>query len=371
MSTLDDVSKAYDELAAKAGDEPDQPLDPDDGDPGLEAAPEADEPEPDAPAKPGERARDEEGKFARAKPDKPAKAAPPAKPAAPTAVAPLDPAIPPVDARPALKPPADWRPAAQAEWGKLPRAVQEEALRLHVETKKTLQERAEARQAADPYLRAVQPYEHMFRAAGKTPAEGVGWLVQSYAALNTAPLPQRAQIIGNLIRDHLGTDDNAISLLAGVLQGQPAQAQNAPQAIRPEQIPQMVRAEAVRMEQERQHQGEVKAISDFESSDPEFLSAVLPQMKAIVAVAKQEGQPITLDLLKSAHAQALRLNPETAAILKQRDDAEAAKKRTGDPARRAAAAGLRSEPAGSARPAKPKTIREQVAAAYDQLSSGQ
>lgn len=311
---------------------------------------------------PGERKRGPDGKFVAAAKETPQQ--PPAvvaKPIVPVAVQPQ-----------ALKPPADWRPAAREEFGKLPRVVQEESIRLHLEAKKILQDSAQSRQLAEGFQRTVQPFEHLFRASGRTAMDGVGYLLQTYAQLNTAPLPQRAAIVSGMIRDFLGTDEGAINLLASALEGKQAPAGGGPAAgLRPEQIQQMVRQEAQRMASESSQQAEMKAISDFEATSPEFLNDVTQEVRAIVAIEKQQGKPITSEMLKTAYEKALRLNPQTAAILKQRDDAAAAKKQQADAQKRkAAASGLRNEPAGpTGGQGKAKSTRDELARQF--AKSGQ
>ncbi|HEX4385756.1 MAG TPA: hypothetical protein VH083_22510 [Myxococcales bacterium] len=334
------------------------------------------------------RARDNKGRFSKAEKDAAAKPAAPAKPvaaaakpaagaakpaagAAPQKAAPgaaagaADPATAAAgtNAAPALKPPQDWRPAAKEKWASLPREVQEEANRLHIETKKVLDQSAQARQVADTFQRTVAPYEHMFRAGGKTAIEGVGYLVQTYAALQTAPMAHRAGIISGMIRDFLGTDEGSINLLASALEGKvaPGGGAAAPAALRAEQIPQLVRQEAQRMQAEQQQQGELKVISDFEATEPEFLKDVVQEIYALVAIEKRQGKSITTELLQKAYEKALRMNTETAAILKQRDDAKAAsakalQAKTGA----AAASGVKSEPAGPGGEAKALSTRDEV-----------
>lgn len=330
----------------------------------------------------GERKRGPDGKFVKAAAEKPkldARAAKVAAAAKPVVVVKPGAAVKPGEQQQqqqqptALKAPADWKPAAREEFAKLPRIVQEEAIRLHLETKKTLQDSAQSRQVADAFQRTVAPYEQLFRASGRQPIEGVNYLLQTYQALNSAPLPQRAQIIGGLIRDYLGTDDNGIGLLAQMLDGKATPAGGgtpAPAAIRPEQIPQLVRQEAQRMQAEQQTQAEFKAISDFETQAPEFLNDVTQEMTALITIEKRQGKSITKEVLQAAYEKALRINSQTAAILKQRDDAAAAKKLQGDKGKRAAAAsGLRNEPGGPASGgAKAKTTREQLQQEYDRAS---
>jgi len=92
--------------------------------------------------------------------------------------------------------------------------VQEEILRREKDQKAFEMETAEPRKEWKAFKETIAPYEHMIRASGLTPHQAVGNLLQRYAALQTAPLPVRAQIIAQLQRDFLGTDESAIGLLA-------------------------------------------------------------------------------------------------------------------------------------------------------------
>jgi hypothetical protein len=293
----------------------------------------------------------------------------PPKPEAPAGATPK-----PVEpAAPKLKPPANWRPAAQAEFDKLPRVVQEESLRIHAEVSKTLNDTANHRQAAETWQRTLAPYEHLFRAVGKSPVEGVGWLVQQYAALQTAPTPQRRQIVAGIIRDFLGDDEASLQALGSTIDGtRSGAAPTAPAApLRPEQIRQLVQDEAQRLTADTARQAEIKAIQDFEDSKPEYLPNLTNEITALVAIEKRQGKPITVEMLKQVHAKALRLNPETAAILKQRDDAAAAAKRAADDKKKqAAATGIKNEPAGPGAPAKAVSTRDEVKRQMDRLKGG-
>lgn len=386
QTTRDAVAAAFDAVAAGGSEEPIEP------EVAEEAGPAAEQPEGESEAAAAARARDDKGRFAKAEKEAAdaakAKLVAPAKPAAGAKPAPgapaqegaaagaaAAPAGEPAAAAPgtaALKAPADWRPAAKEEFARLPRVVQEEAIRLHVETKKMLDQSAGARQIAETFQRTVAPYEHMFRAGGKTPIEGVNYLVQTYAQLQTAPLPQRAGIISGMIRDFLGTDEGAFNLLASALEGKaaPGGGQAPAAALRPEQVQQMVRQEAQRLAAESSQQGELKVISDFEATEPEFLKDVVQEIYALVHMEKRQGKPITTELLQKAYEKALRMNPETAAILKQRDDAKAATAKAAQVKTSAAAAsGVKSEPAGPGGEPKALTTRDEVKRQFNKRKS--
>jgi hypothetical protein len=264
---------------------------------------------------------------------------------------------------PALKPPADWTPKARAHWDKLPRDVQEESLRLHVETKKTLEERAQLRQATEGWQRRVAPYEPIFRTAGIDPAQGVSDVLGTYAQLVTGAPEVRTKIAAQLIRQFVGVDEASLRALAAHLdQGA---APQAPQpAIRPEHVHQMVRQQ---LEQERANanrEAETQAVREFEGSAPEFLEKVQPEFVELVKIRKGLGKPITKELLQECYTKACKTSEDVAAILKQRDDAAKAKTNAAEAAKKAAAAsGVKNEPAGPTGNGtkRPKTTREQLA----------
>lgn len=301
------------------------------------------------PAAPTGRPRGPDGKFA------PVVAAPAAKP---VAVAPPD----------ALKPPADWSPKAIAHWEKIPRDVQEEGLRLHVETKKLLEERATLRRTAEAWQGRLAPYEPIFRTAGVDPGQGVQNVLGIYAQLVTGAPDVRQRVAAELIKQFVGTDEASLRALAAHLEAQPP----APQALRPEQVTDVVRKQFEQRDQQARAQAESAAFQEFEGSKPEFIGRddVIANMKRFVMGEKASGGQITAAFLKQAYESAVKLSPEAAAILKQRDDAAAAKANAAEAAKKAAAAsGIKNEPGGPAAPdVEPKNTRDQVRAQMQRLS---
>jgi hypothetical protein len=274
----------------------------------------------------------------------------------------------------ALKPPQDWRATAREKWGSLPREVQEEALRLHVETKKTLSEAAELRKSFQTYQQATQPYEGMIRAEGLEPAQAVGLLLQREAALRTAPMQTRAQIIAHGIKTFLGTDDNAIQLLADALDRGPAQQgqSRAPQQMDPNQI--IAQAEQrlmQRMTEARNQQLTSSAQSEIEAfaqshefldePDPETGLTVADEMASLMSAAADRGKALSPD---DAYKLAIRRHSVANKIVQQREAAKAATaKAATTQAARAASSSIKSEPSSPAN-GKPRDVREAVSQAY-------
>lgn len=379
-TTRDAVAAAFKEVAARA-----EPA------PASEPAPDpspAPEPSPSAPASTSEAEpkaepqRDGKGRFIVPPKQKPAASekatASTASAGQGGAVAPPAPVVaaaPPAPALEALKPPQDWRAQAKEKWGTLPREVQEEALRLHVETKRTLQEAAELRKGFDPYRQAVAPYEAMIRAENLEPHAAIGILLQREAALRTAPMQTRAQIIAHGIRTFLGTDEQAINLLAQALDSSHGQGQRpqAPQQFDPNQlIAQAEQRLMQRLETARNESMTTSAQSELETfanshefvnePDPETGLTLGEDMANLMEAAIGRGKELSFD---DAYKLATKRHSVVSKVIGQREAAKAATaKAATTQAARAASSSIRSEPSGPSDGASPSDTRALVKQAY-------
>jgi hypothetical protein len=389
MNPDDMFAKAYDELQAGGGGGESEAPPPSP----VEEAPEPAATETTAPAaEPAQesgRVRDGKGRFTKTEgkpaplevaPATPAPAdqggASPASPVVPQAAPP---------ALPEIKAPRDWKLAAREKWAQLPREVQEEAFRNHLEVRKALDRAAELSKGFDPYRQATAPYEAMIRAEGLEPHAAIGLLLQREAALRTAPMATRAQIIAHGIKTFLGTDDAAIDLLAKAIDsshGQPGNGAAGPQApIDPRQLIAQAKQEFARdMEARRNEMASQSAMSEMEafSASHEFLDDVDPEtgwtlreemaniLEADVRAHPDKQTPMPIE---QAYNLACKRHSEVSKTLAQREAAKAAAAKAAQAkAGRTAAAGLKNEPAGvQVRRARNDT--EAAAEAYDQLAN--
>lgn len=314
-------------------------------------------------------ARDEQGRFARkagpgdhgAAPAKAGAEAAGAKPAtAPAAPPAVEPQAPAVQERP----PQSWKPAAREHWGKLPAEVRQEVMRRDREVATALQESAHARKTAEAFHEAVRPFEAMLRAEGADPIRAVGALLQTAAALRTAPPGARASLVAQIIQ----TYGVPIDALAQALDGRPVQAhqQQAPyQDPRVDELYQRLEA----MNRAQVAQVERSAATQIErfSADKEFFEDLRPYMADAIEIAAKRGESLTLD---DAYARALAMRPDIQKIVAQREAAAAAATAKAATQRaRAAASSVRSNapvPAGASRGGD--TLRDDLEAAF--ASSG-
>lgn len=269
---------------------------------------------------------------------------PPATSAAPTA--------PPAPVSDGLKAPQSWTPAEREAFGKAPPEVQRAALRREAEITRALNETAEPRKLRE----AVAPYEHLFRQAGLATPQAVGNVLRTYAQLQTAPPQIRAQIFGQLIRDHLGTDEGAINLLAAALEGKPVQPGVVPQTLGPEQIQSIVQQQLQAERQQTIRQQAQSVLQQFEATQPEHLDAVREDMGELLGTweRRNPGAPVTVDVFQQAYKKACLLNDEVSAIENQKREAHLATTANAATQKaRASAVSVKSSPAGPAAPTAP------------------
>jgi hypothetical protein len=322
---------------------------------------------PDAPvgeteAQREERVRDEKGRFAK-KVETPAgtpevEAQPEKVPEVAAA-----PPVPVVEPPPPIKPPQAWKPTLREQFATLPPDIQQEVLRREKDITTALQESSDARQAAQKFRELTTPYEHMFRAEGVDAHRAIQNLLQTTAALSSGAPHTRAQIVANIVRTYLPGREG-LELLDQVLSGQPMTQSVA--SYTPQRDPRvddlLAQVEAAKAQQAQTLQQKAKAAME-EVSGLEFFEDVREDMADLLDLAAKRGIAKTP---KQAYDQAVSLHPEVSKVLKQREAARAAVTPTVATQRaRAAASSVRSTPAGSVGKEVPRSLREELEAAFD------
>lgn len=304
----------------------------------VEAAPEPTE----TPAEKTQRERDEAGRF-KAKSE--AKTAAPkteakAETPAPVAAAPAQTPIPaPAVTTPSIKAPQSWRADVREKFAALPPEVQAEVVRRETEIAQTLQGASEPKKFFEQFKQLVGPYEGMIRAEGSDPLKAVGNLLQTAAALRTAPPEHKAQLVAQLVQSY----DIPIEALAAALDGKAPAAQGRPQPqVDPTAIAQQVRQQLMQEFQQKQF-AESTQKAEAWAQDKEFIEDVRVDAANILEVYARSGRALTLD---QAYDMACRNHPEVSKVLEQR---EAAKKSAESVAAatkaRAAGSSVKSQPA--------------------------
>ncbi len=334
---------------------------PPDSTPATDTAPEGETSEQKA-----ERLRDEKGRFAKAE-DKPV-LTPSEKPEQPSIkpspIAPEKAAPAPTPQTEPVKAPASFKALAREEWAKVPPVVQQEVLRRERETAIALEQSAEARQGYQRFREVVAPYEAMIRGQGADPFETVQGLLQTAAALATAPVQRRAEVLAGLIKTYLPGRDSLEVLdqtLAGVMQGQAPQA-SVPQYRDPrvDEIYETIQQAKARQAQTLEQQA-MEGIRSIQGE--EFYDDVRLIVADLLEVAGNQGIALTPS---EAYNRATLIHPEVSKVLEQRQAAKLAANPAGSTARaRAAASSVRGSPTAALPTAQGDDLRSTLEAAFD------
>lgn len=265
---------------------------------------------------------------------------------------------------PELKAPQAWKPAAREKWAAIPPEIQAEIVRVENETKTGLREASEAKRFAQEFARTVAPYEGMIRSEGSDPLRAVSNLLQTAAALRTAPPAHKAQLVANLIQA-FGVP---IEALDAALVGQaPAQAaQQGGGQYRDPRVDQLLASLQQAQEQRSQSlsQSAAKEVAEFQAK--EFFEDVRQDVADLLEMASRRGIALSLE---EAYNRALKMHPEISGVLAQREAAKSAA--NGNPSTqraRAAASTVKSQPSGGVMNGEgPRSLRDDILAATASL----
>ncbi|WFG54187.1 hypothetical protein Mx9_p80 [Myxococcus phage Mx9] len=306
-----------------------------------------------------------------AQPQVGAKPAPPAqaKPGQPVAGAPAASAAPGTETpaapkQPDTRAPQSWRPGVREQWAKLPPEVQQEVVRREGEVQKLLQESSEHRKVAQAFQQTVQPYMGMIQAEGGEPVRAIAGLLQTAAALRTAPPLHKAQLVAQIIQGYRVPLDALDAALAG--QQPPAGAQQPQQHFDPNELLQQAEQRVMQRFQAQAQQARTSKVQQeleafVSSGKAEFLDDVRPYMSSLLAAASQSGVAMSLE---DAYNQAVRMHPELRGVLQQREQAaQATASQAATQRARAAASSVKSTPVTSAAP-KDESLRGTIEAAW-------
>lgn len=341
----------------------------------VEAAPEAtvaaaeESPKPDSESK----GRDGKGRFQRGERAIKPTARPAQKLEASVAPAPTKPGVaaaPVATGTPAATPPAElkapqsWKAGTREKWGALPPEVQQEVYRREKETAAALQQASQARELHSAFTQTVQPYLGMIQAEGGQPMAAIGNLLQTAAALRTAPAGHKAQLIANMVR----TFGVPIEALDAALSGQPMpQGQGHQQAVDPNAIARQVMQQVTQglqtQRQQATQQRYVTQMQDF-ASKHEFYDDVREYMADLLEVAGRRGIELTPE---DAYNRSCEMHPEISKVHAQRKAVQQANATVASTQRaRAASSSIRSQPSGAVSAPQPAGRRAALEAAFEQ-----
>lgn len=270
-----------------------------------------------------------------------------------------------------LKAPVGWSPKEREQWSKIPRPLQE---RIHAREREMAQHMAgtkEARQTYEAVSKVAQSFGPVLAADGfNNPVEAMQAAFGTMAALRMGTQEQKAKEVARLVSQY-GVDIGALddALVGTTPTGQSQQGAVPPQLERilSEKLAPMQQfmQTVEQLQQQQANQGKQQAqqaVQQF-AEKAEFLADVREDMADIIDIAAKRGVNLTLE---QAYNRACAANPEISQILEQRRQQDAIRgnqQQLG--AKRAAASSLSSPPTGTSAPSSNMTLREQIAAAFE------
>ena len=325
------------------------------------------EEKPSAPSEappPEKPVRDASGRFTKPPEEK----GPPASTPQAGSRAPTEGVQPPSSsAAPVLTPPRSWRPTLYEAWGKMDPAAQREVIKREREHEQVMQTSAQARQFADEWTRMLQPYMPFIQSTGRPPAQLIGNLFQTAAALASQPTKGRAAIIANIIRSYGVPVEELAQALDNPQAMQPPPMQQQQQPMFDPRVDQLMQRLSVREQEEMRREALISdnELDAFLQANPQaepWLDYMADYMETAGkrGVDVDYGQAYTVILNAYAPDVAQAMRP--AAVQEQEASA---------PPTPASEAASSVRPEHGQRPtAAPKTNREALEAAWDKLTGG-
>lgn len=215
--------------------------------------------------------------------------------------------------------PASWRKEAKGEWANVPLHIRQEVHKREMEITRALGEANNARQSAQQFEQAAQPYMARIQSLGVTPQQAFSELLKADYLLASGTPQAKAQLLDKLIQDYgvdIGELDAAIARRLG------GQQQAAPQAFDPNQISQLVQQQLQQAlapiyqqqrQQEQQVQQQAEQTVEQMALDPKYphFDEVRQDMADLIELATKRGVALSLD---QAYSRAVGMNPELSAF---------------------------------------------------------
>lgn len=209
-----------------------------------------------------------------------------------------------------LKAPNFWKPEAKAHWDKLPKEVQQEALRRERESDAALSKSATARKFHQEFSTLIQPHLHTMAAEGVEPMVAINNLLAFATNLRSGTPVQKAALVAELVKNYsidIATLDQMISgNISPEIKGQSELEKLISEKLKPVEGL-LSQVEQARLAADRRVEEKAAAeIEHFAASVPHF-DILSDEIADILDVAAKRGRTMTLE---SAYKAAMSLHPE-------------------------------------------------------------
>lgn len=270
-----------------------------------------------------------------------------------------------------INPPAGWKAVARQEWAKIPKAAQEEIVRRESETSKALSTSVNARKHFDEFNQTVAPFMPLIRAQNSSPMGAFKNLMTTAAGLTVGNPEQKARIIAEMI-GNFGIDIQTLdNVLSQAPQRQQAGGTNPVEvAIQRQLAPVYDFMKSIQQGQQTREQQMAQeadqSVNSFAKKN-EFFDDVRDDVADLLELNAKRGREMTLD---QAYKIAVANRDDIQGIIQQRNTQQRARQNTSNVQRaRQAASSISGSPnLGVKNASEPQNRRDDLAAAWDELS---
>lgn len=297
----------------------------------------------------------ENGKFVAHEAETPAEAVEtgaPETPGQPEEQAPVEPAAPAIDA------PHSWPAEMKAQWGKVPPEVGEYIAKREADAHRMITQQGEAVKAFQPFTELVNAYRDDFAKQNVKPVEGISYLLN----MNRRFVANPASVLMELAENE-GID------LAQLAEYSRSQPQRDPEVLELKRELGELKSHMTAAQRAR-HDAEMataaRQLEEFGKDRPFFAD---PDVQQHMGVLLESGRASSLD---DAYDQATHAIPSVSERIqtdqRKADEAKRAKEAAERATAAKKAAGVTVRSGQGANPAKPKSMRESMEAAYDRVN---
>lgn len=251
----------------------------------------------------------------------------------------VDPTADQPQTRDTTRAPSTWKPAARAEYEKLPPAIKAEIHRREADFQNGQAQLLPDATMGKNMRQVIEPYRMLIEAEGGTPERAVADLFRTAAIFRTGSVQQKYQAIVD-ISQQFGIDLRYLSQAVEQQQGAaPNQAQQ-PQNFRDPRVDQMLHQQNLERNQaaEREKQTMESTVTRWMNEQDaqghpkrEYLGDVINEMSALVPQIRQNDPTMThAQALDAAYDRAIWAHPEIRTLLAQKQQTELETQRRAD-----------------------------------------
>ncbi len=277
-------------------------------------------------------------------------------------------AAPTVTDKTLVNPPSTWRPAAKAEWGKLPEGIRKEIIKREADASRGVTEHKEMAQYGTRLQSTIAPYQAYFKSKNIDPFRAAEDAFNLSYSLATSS-PQEKGVILKRIAQQYGADLTVFTQQQNPEQDQ-LQRVLAPLQQRIDQL-ERERQNSLSSTQQQNTQSAEQLISEFSSMTDDTGQLKYPYFHDVQGLMGSllESGLVKSKTLDEAYAIAVKAHPDTRDLVSSAQSANLKEKERVDKAKKNDRLNIQKRAASPAAKAPQGSMRDTIEAAYERLQN--